>query len=211
MFFLFKQKTAYEMRISDWSSDVCSSDLTVPAQVRHITDRAVRIALGHRRVTALIFPNDLQDLPMEEPPRKHGAVFSGVGWTPPTVVPTDVDLHRAAEVLNAGEKVAILVGAGAKNAVDEVIAVADLLQAGAAKALLGKQVLPDDLPWVTGSIGLLGTKPSYDLMMECDTRSEEHTSELQSLMRISYAVFCLKKKIQQYRTDTYDILYRRIA
>src|SRR3546814_2659125 len=82
---------------------------TVPAQVRHITDRAVRIALGHRRVTALIFPNDLQDLPMEEPPRKHGAVFSGVGWTPPTVVPTDVDLHRAAEVLNAGEKVAILV------------------------------------------------------------------------------------------------------
>src|SRR3546814_4592066 len=68
---------------------------TVPAQVRHITDRAVRIALGHRRVTALIFPNDLQDLPMEEPPKKHGAVFSGVGWSPPTVVPTDVDLHRA--------------------------------------------------------------------------------------------------------------------
>ena len=142
---------------------------SVPAQVRHITDRAVRIALGHRRVTALIFPNDLQEMTMEEPPRKHGAVFSGVGWSRPRVVPQEADLARAAEILNAGRKVAILVGAGAKEATDEVIAVADRLGAGAAKALLGKQVLPDDLPWVTGSIGLLGTKPSYDLMMECDT------------------------------------------
>ena len=141
----------------------------VPAQVRHLVDRAVRIAMGRRRVTALIFPNDLQDMPMEQPPRSHGAVFSGVGWNPPKVVPQDADIRAAAEILNAGEKVAILVGAGAKNAVDEVIAVADRLGAGAAKALLGKQVLSDDLPWVTGSIGLLGTKPSYDLMMECDT------------------------------------------
>jgi pyruvate dehydrogenase (quinone) len=141
----------------------------VPAQVRHLTDRAVRIALGHRRVTALIFPNDLQNLPMEEPPRRHGAVFSGVGWSAPNVVPKDADLRRAANALNAGKKVAILVGAGAKEASDEVVAVADKLGAGAAKALLGKQVLPDDLPWVTGSIGLLGTKPSYELMMGCDT------------------------------------------
>jgi pyruvate dehydrogenase (quinone) len=72
-------------------------------------------------------------------------------------------------VLNAGQKVAILVGAGALQATDEVIAVADKLAAGAAKALLGKGALPDDLPWVTGSIGYLGTEPSYDLMMECDT------------------------------------------
>ncbi len=141
----------------------------VPAQVRHLIDRAVRIALGHRRVTALIVPNELQDLPMEAPPRAHGAVFSGVGWTAPVVVPTDSDLQRAADILNAGEKVAILVGAGARGAVDEVIAVADRLGAGAAKALLGKQVLPDDLPWVTGSIGMLGTKPSYEMMMACDT------------------------------------------
>jgi pyruvate dehydrogenase (quinone) len=141
----------------------------VPAQVRHLVDRAVRIARGHRRVTALVFPNDLQELDMEEPPRKHGAVFSGVGWSPPTVIPTAPDLQRAADILNAGKKVAILVGAGAKEAVDEVIAVADKLGAGAAKALLGKQVLPDDLPWVTGSIGMLGTKPSYDMMMDCDT------------------------------------------
>ncbi len=141
----------------------------VPSQVRHLVDRAVRIAMGRRRVTALIFPNDLQEETMEEPKRKHGHVFSGVGWSPPVVVPAEDDLRRAAEVLNTGKKVAILCGAGCKTAIDECIAVADRLQAGAAKALLGKDVLPDDLPWVTGSIGLLGTKPSYDLMMECDT------------------------------------------
>ncbi|NIJ33373.1 thiamine pyrophosphate-requiring protein [Sphingomonas oligoaromativorans] len=142
---------------------------TVPAQVRHLTDRAVRIALGERRVTALIFPNDLQELEMEQPPRKHGAVFSGVGWSAPRVMPMDADLRRAADVLNSGKKVAMLVGAGAKGAADQVIAVADRLGAGCAKALLGKQVVPDTLPWVTGSIGMLGTKPSYRMMMECDT------------------------------------------
>jgi pyruvate dehydrogenase (quinone) len=141
----------------------------VPAQVRHLVDRAVRIAMGRRRVTALVFPNDLQEEPMADPPRKHGAVFSGVGWSRPNVIPAEQDLRRAAEVLNSGEKVAMLVGAGAKGATDEVIATADRLGAGCAKALLGKDVLPDDLPWVTGSIGLLGTRPSYDLMMKCDT------------------------------------------
>ncbi len=141
----------------------------VPAQVRHLIDRAVRIALGQRRVTALVLPNDLQNLPMEQPPRAHGAVFSGVGWTPPKVVPEDEDLRSAAEILNSGKKVAILVGAGAKNAVDEVIETADRLNAGAAKALLGKQVLPDDLPWVTGSIGLLGTEATDKMIHECDT------------------------------------------
>ncbi|MEA2739500.1 MAG: hypothetical protein QOH05_2807, partial [Acetobacteraceae bacterium] len=138
-------------------------------QVRHLVDRAVRIAVGERRVTALVFPNDLQDEPYAEPPRKHGTLHSGVGYTDPKVVPYDVDLRRAAEVLNAGKKVAILVGAGALHATDEVIAVANRLGAGAAKALLGKAALPDDLPWVTGSIGLLGTKPSWDLMTGCDT------------------------------------------
>ena len=142
---------------------------SAPAQVRHLVDRAIRIALGERRVTAIILPNDLQELPFEEPARKHGTLHSGVGFARPKTVPYDADLRRAAEVLNAGEKVAMLVGAGALGATDEVIAVADRLQAGAAKALLGKAVLPDDLPWVTGSIGMLGTKPSYDLMMGCDT------------------------------------------
>ena len=142
---------------------------SVPAQVRHLVDRAVRIAKSERRVTALVIPNDLQEEAYEEPPRKHGATHSGVGYTAPKVVPYEVDLRRAAEVLNAGKKVAMLVGAGTLGAADEVIAVADRLGAGCAKALLGKAALPDDLPWVTGSIGLLGTKPSWNLMTECDT------------------------------------------
>ena len=142
---------------------------SAPAQVRHLLDRAVRTAIGERRVTAIILPNDLQDLPYEAPGRAHGTVHSGVGYSKPRVLPFDADLQRAAEVLNQGEKVAILVGAGALQASDQVLAVAEKLGAGVAKALLGKAVLPDDLPWVTGSIGLLGTEPSYKLMSECDT------------------------------------------
>jgi pyruvate dehydrogenase (quinone) len=139
------------------------------AQVRHMIDRAARIALARRTVTAIILPNDLQDEAYEDPPRAHGTLHSGFGYSRPKIVPTDADLDRAAEVLNAGKKVAMLVGAGAMGAADEVIAVADRLSAGCAKALLGKAVLPDDLPWVTGSIGLLGTEPSWKLMTECDT------------------------------------------
>ncbi|TCK84205.1 thiamine pyrophosphate-requiring protein [Paraburkholderia sp. BL9I2N2] len=141
----------------------------VPAQVRHLVDRAVRIALSERKVTAIVLPNDVQDLTYEPPARKHGTLHSGVGYRAPRLVPHDDQLRQAADVLNAGRKVAILVGAGALHATDEVIAIADKLGAGVAKALLGKAVLPDDLPWVTGSIGLLGTKPSYDLMTRCDT------------------------------------------
>ncbi|MBR0774631.1 thiamine pyrophosphate-requiring protein [Bradyrhizobium diazoefficiens] len=140
-----------------------------PPQVRHLIDRAVRIALARRTVTAIVLPNDLQEETYEPPPRAHGTLHSGVGYSPPSVVPRDADLDRAAEVLNAGKKVAMLVGAGALGATDEVIAVADRLSAGCAKALLGKAALPDDLPWVTGSIGLLGTEPSHDMMMDCDT------------------------------------------
>jgi pyruvate dehydrogenase (quinone) len=140
-----------------------------PSQIRVLIDRAMRIAKAENAVSVLILPGDLQDEPYHDPPRQHGSVLSGVGYTKPKVVPYDADLRRAAEVLNAGKKVAILVGAGALQATDEVITVADKLGAGAAKALLGKGALPDDLPWVTGSIGYLGTEPSYDLMMECDT------------------------------------------
>ncbi len=140
-----------------------------PAQVRHLVDRACRTALGERRVTAIILPNDLQEENYREPPRKHGSVHSGVGFAKPRTTPYEADLRRAADILNAGQRVAILVGAGALGATDEVVAIADKLGAGVAKALLGKAVLPDDLPFVTGSIGLLGTKPSYDLMTGCDT------------------------------------------
>jgi len=140
-----------------------------PSQVRHLIDRAMRTVLGRNGVGVLILPGDLQELPYEDPPHKHGSVRSGIGYSKPRVVPHEADLRRAAEVLNAGKKVAILVGAGALRATDEVIAVADRLQAGAAKALLGKGALPDELPWVTGSIGILGTKASWDLMTHCDT------------------------------------------
>jgi len=137
--------------------------------MRHLIDRAIRIALDQRTVTAIIIPNDLQEEPWEEPPHKHATVHSGVGYTSPRIVPKDEDLQRAAEVLNAGKKVAMLVGAGTFRAMDEVIEVADLLGCGVAKALLGKAALPDALPFVTGTIGLLGTKPSWDLMSGCDT------------------------------------------
>ena len=141
----------------------------VPAQIRTLVDRAIRIALSQRTVTCIIVPHDLQDEPYEAPGHEHGTVHTGVGYSSPIVIPTPDDLRRAADLLNAGERVAMLVGAGALHATDEVIETAELLGAGVAKALLGKAALPDDLPFVTGSIGLLGTKPSWDLMADCDT------------------------------------------
>lgn len=144
--------------------------VTTPEQTRHLVDRAMRIARDQRTVTCLIFPNDVQSLPYKDPPRAHGTVHSGIGYTGRSGgVPSDGDLRRAADILNAGKKVAMLVGAGALHATDEVIAVADRLGAGVAKALLGKAAVPDDLPFVTGCIGLLGTRPSWELMTECDT------------------------------------------
>ncbi len=141
-----------------------------PAQARHLVDRAIRAALSQRGVATLVFPNDVQEEDaVPSPPRDHGSVFSSVGWSDPRVVPRRADLERAAAVLNEGERVAILIGQGAREAADEVVEVAELLGAGVAKALLGSAVLPDDLPFVTGPIGLLGSKPSYDLMMGCDT------------------------------------------
>ncbi|MBV8694370.1 MAG: thiamine pyrophosphate-requiring protein, partial [Ktedonobacteraceae bacterium] len=141
-----------------------------PVQIRHLVDRAVRIAKAERSVTCIIIPKDVQEMKaVEQPPHAHNTIHSGIGYAALPAVPHEADLKCAADILNAGKKVAILVGAGAKYATKEVIEVADRLGAGAAKALLGKQVLPDNLPWVTGCIGLLGTKPSYDMMMECDT------------------------------------------
>ncbi|MDQ6801523.1 MAG: thiamine pyrophosphate-requiring protein [Acidobacteriota bacterium] len=142
---------------------------TVPGQMRHLVDRAIRIALSERTVTCIIIPNDVQELDYAEPARKHGTVHSGAGWSSPRVVPSVDDLSRAASLLNDGKRVAMLVGAGSMRATDEILEVADLLGAGIAKALLGKAAVPDALPFVTGSIGLLGTKPSWDLMMDCDT------------------------------------------
>ncbi len=144
--------------------------LTVPEQTRHLVDRAIRIARARRTVTCLIVPNDVQELDaVESPPHAHGTVHSSAGFAAPAMAPGADALDAAARVLNEGEKVAILVGAGALGASDEVIETAERLGAGVAKALLGKAVLPDDLPFVTGAIGLLGTRPSWEMMTECDT------------------------------------------
>ncbi|HEX5273738.1 MAG TPA: thiamine pyrophosphate-requiring protein [Candidatus Rubrimentiphilum sp.] len=150
--------------------DVCDYSYTIASTgaTRHVVDRAFRTAMGLRTPSTIIFPKDLQEEKYEDPPRKHNTLHSGVGYSRPMVVPQSADLQRAADILNEATKVAMLVGAGAKHAVDEVIAVADRLRACSAKALLGKDVLPDDLPWVTGTIGLLGTRPSSDIMKECD-------------------------------------------
>ncbi len=144
--------------------------MATPTQARHLVDRAVRIAQARRSVTCLVVPNDVQESKaVTKPPRSHGTVHSGAGYSAPAMLPHEHDLRRAAEALNAGEKVGILIGAGAMNAGEEVEAVAEALGAGVAKALLGKAALPDDLPFVTGSIGLLGTEPSDWMMRHCDT------------------------------------------
>ena len=143
--------------------------VSTPAQMRHLADSAVRIAIAERTPTCIIVPADVQIMDAEEPARAHGTIHSGVGYKQPSVVPSASELQRAADILNSGKKVAMLIGAGALHAGKEVAETAELLGAGVAKALLGKAALPDTLPWVTGSIGLLGTRPSYDMMMNCDT------------------------------------------
>ena len=143
--------------------------VTIPMQMQQIIDRAIRIAKAERTVTCVIIPNDIQELEAENPPRVHGAIQTGIGFPGVSIIPPESELQKAADILNDGRKVAILIGAGALGAAEEVKQVADLLGAGVAKALLGKAALPDDLPYVTGAIGLLGTQPSWKMMMECDT------------------------------------------
>jgi pyruvate dehydrogenase (quinone) len=144
-------------------------EVSRPAQLPHVVDRAIRLAIARRGPSTIVMPKDVQEEKFVEPARAHGFTRSGPGYSRPALVPPEADLRKAADVLNAGKKVAILIGAGAADAAEEVIAVAETLGAGVAKALLGKSVLPDDLPFVTGCIGLLGTKPSSDLMNGCDT------------------------------------------
>ncbi|HEX4760539.1 MAG TPA: thiamine pyrophosphate-requiring protein [Thermoleophilaceae bacterium] len=161
-----------EVDLNTLYKDVASDYVQVmmePSQARHLVDRAMRIAASRRTVTALIVPNDVQESEYSDPPRSHGSIFSGPGYTAPRVVPEPAELERAAAVLNEGSKVAMLIGQGAIGAEEEVKQVAELLGCGVAKALNGKAALSDELPYVTGSIGLLGTKPSDDMMESCDT------------------------------------------
>jgi pyruvate dehydrogenase (quinone) len=162
-----------EVNLLQLYSDVASAyvqQVNEPSSVRHMVDRAMRIAQSERTVTCVVVPADVQEMEaVDEQPKKTHTIHSGVGWWPPRVIPSTQQLQSAADILNAGKKVAMLVGQGARGAGDEVLAVADTLGAGVAKALLGKAVVPDDIPYVTGSIGLLGTKPSWDMMQEADT------------------------------------------
>ncbi len=150
-------------------SEVCQVVMH-PAQARHVIDRAFKTALTRRGVATVIIPEDIQEEEaVPSPPKMHGAVYSSAGWSRPRMLPDEGELARAAEILNEGSKVAILVGQGAAGAQAEVTETAELLGAGVAKALLGREVLPDGLPFVTGPIGLLGTMPSDEMVMNCDT------------------------------------------
>lgn len=165
----YQQEVDLQNLFKDVAHQFCQTCMH-PAQARTLIDRALRIARATRSVTCVVFPNDVQEEDaIEEAPREHGAVYTGIGHAQSHVIPHDEDLDRAAAILNEGERVAILVGAGALGAGDEVAEAADKLGAGVSKALLGKAVLPDELPFVTGGIGLLGTKPSDLMMRNCDT------------------------------------------
>ena len=164
----YQQEVDLLSLFKDVANEYCQM-VTVPEQLPNVIDRAIRIAGSRRTVTAVIIPSDVQELDYSPPMHAFKMVPSSLDQTWAAPVPSDADVRRAADVLNAGQKVAVLVGQGARQAVKEVTTVADLLGAGVAKALLGKDVLSDELDWVTGAIGLLGTRPSYELMMDCDT------------------------------------------
>ncbi len=164
----YQQEVDLQTLYKDVASDYVHT-VTVPEQLPNVLDRAMRVAMGRRAPTAIIIPSDVQELEHREPTHSFKMVPSSLGIEWPEVQPNSEAIRRAADVLNAGTKVAMLIGQGARGAREEVQQVADLLGAGVAKALLGKDVLSDELPYVTGSIGLLGTRPSYELMRDCDT------------------------------------------
>ncbi|MGW5134571.1 thiamine pyrophosphate-requiring protein [Streptomyces sp. NPDC004135] len=164
----YQQEVDLHTLFKDVASEFVET-VTVPEQLPNVLDRAIRTAYARRCPTAVIIPGDVQELDYEPPTHEFKMVPSSLDRRSWTAVPSDDAVRRAAEILNSGDKVAILVGQGASGARAEVERLAELLGAGVAKALLGKDVLSDELPYVTGSIGLLGTRPSYELMRDCDT------------------------------------------
>lgn len=164
----YQQEVDLHTLFKDVASDFVET-VTVPEQLPNVLDRAIRTAYARRAPTAVIVPGDVQELEYSAPTHEFKMVPSSLGGGSWTAVPSAESVERAAEILNAGDKVAILIGQGAAGARAEVARIAELLGAGVAKALLGKDALSDELPYVTGSIGLLGTRPSYELMRDCDT------------------------------------------
>src|SRR5581483_5998663 len=164
----YQQEVDLMSLFKDVASDYVQM-VTVPEQLPNVLDRAIRTAMARRAPTALIIPADVQELDYSPPTHEFKMVPSSLGVEWPDIAPDDAAVQRAADVLNEGQKVAMLVGQGARGAAEEITELAEVLGAGCAKALLGKDVLSDELPWVTGAIGLLGTRPSYELMRDCDT------------------------------------------
>ncbi|WP_043646342.1 thiamine pyrophosphate-requiring protein [Nocardia thailandica] len=162
-----------EVDLQGLFKDVASAylvEVDVPEQLPAALDRAIRVARTRRAPTVVIVPNDVQHEQFRPPETGFGRVGSSGpdGVHAPRLLPPSDEIAAAAELLDGARRPAILVGQGARGAADEVAALAERLGAGVAKALLGKDVLPDDLPYVTGAIGLLGTRPSYELMRDCD-------------------------------------------
>jgi pyruvate dehydrogenase (quinone) len=165
----YQQEVDLQSLFKDVASEYCVTVMS-PAAVRHCVDRAFRIALDQKTVTCLIFPKDIQEeAAVPDPPQKHDHALSGVGCPVPFMIPHKADLSAAAKILNEGKKVAMLIGAGAINAQDEVMQIAELLGAGVSKSWLGKAAMPEEVPFCAGHIGFLGSKPSWDLMQDCDT------------------------------------------
>lgn len=142
-----------------------------PNHMENVTDLACRTALAYRGVSHITVPVDFQEMETKKKTRSKRNVphHSSDHYAPPAPVPSENDLQAAAEILNAGKKVAILAGQGALHAGEELEQVAEMLGAPIVKALLGKAAVPDDSPYTTGAIGLLGTRPSQEVMEECDT------------------------------------------
>ncbi|WP_330263458.1 thiamine pyrophosphate-requiring protein [Streptomyces griseorubiginosus] len=164
----YQQEVDLHTLFKDVASEFVET-VTVPEQLPNVLDRAIRTAYARRCPTAIIVPGDVQELDYSPPTHEFKMVPSSLDRSAWTAVPSEESLQRAAEILNSGDKPAILIGQGAAGARAEVERVAEMLGAGVAKALLGKDALSDELPYVTGSIGLLGTRPSYELMRDCDT------------------------------------------
>ncbi len=163
----FQQELNMERLFGDVAEYVKA--VTTPMQAQLVVDRAIRVARAHRQPTVIILPADVQNLEMEEPTVEHWVSRTGIGHSSTRIAPPPDELQRAADVLNAGKKVAMMVGQGALDATDEIIAVAERLGAGIITALLGKAAVPGDVPFHTQQLGLLGSKPSYDMMQDCDT------------------------------------------
>ena len=163
--------------LQDINQDYVYQDVAVynqrlmgPAHAKNIVDAACRAALSHRGVAHLALPIDYQIADMKEQKRYMRNVkgHTSEAFTIPKRIPERDQIEKAARLLQGKTKVAMLVGAGARGAGDEVLAVADRIAAPVVKALLGKDVIPDDSPFTTGGTGVVGTRPSLDVLENCD-------------------------------------------